>query len=83
MKRGKGTRQQGKGQRGCVSRVKGLEGNGKDKGLRSKTDKEKQWNGTEGVKGMEGIGSGSRALGKGYKTHGCHESEDVWQPCGR
>ena len=83
MKRGKETRQRGKGQRGRISRVKGLEENSKGKGLRSGTDREKRWNGTEGVKSMEGIGTGLRALGKGYKTHGCHESEDVWQPCGR
>ena len=70
--------QWGKGQRGCISRVKGSEGNGKGKGLRSRTDRKKQWNGTEGVKGTEEIGTGLRALGKGYKTHGCHESEDMW-----
>ena len=75
-------RQRGKGQRGRVSRVKGSEGNGKGKGFKIEMEREKQWNGTGRVKGMEGIGTGSRALGKGYRTHGCHESEDVWQPCG-
>ena len=45
-------------------------------------EEEKQWSGTERAKGTEGIGIESRVLGKGYRTHGCHESEDVWQPCG-
>ena len=44
--------------------------------------REKHWNGMERVKGMEGIGTELRALGKEYRTHGCHESQDVWQPCG-
>ena len=60
-----------------------MEENGKGKGFRIGTEREKQWNGTERVKGTEGIGTRSRVLGKGYKTHGCHESEDMWQPCGR
>ena len=42
MKKGKGTRQWGKGQRGRVSRVKGSEGNGKGKGLRRGTERKGQ-----------------------------------------
>ena len=52
-------------------------------GFRVRTEREKHRNGTERAKSAEGIGTGSRALDKGYRTHGCHESEDVWQPCGR
>ena len=78
LNRGQRTYQQGKGQRSCVSRIKGSEGNGKGKGFRNRTEREKCRSGTERVKSVEEPGTGSKALGKGYRTHGCHESQDVW-----
>ena len=56
-----------------MAKVKGLESKWKEEAL--------QWNGED--KECERNRKGSRALGKEYRTHGCHESEDMWQPCGR
>ena len=92
MKRGKGTRQRGKGQRGRVSRAKGSEGDGKRrgrvsgaKGFRTGTEREKWWDGTGRAKGSGRTGIGSRALGKGYrhmdamrvKTCGSHVDDKI------
>ena len=60
-----------------------MDGNGKGKGFRVGTERKEHRNRAERVKGMEGPETGSRVLGKEYRTHGCHKSEDVWQPCGR
>ena len=91
-KRGKGTHQRGKGQRGRVSRAKGSEGNRKRrgrvsgvKGIGPGRKGRSKWNRTERVKGSGGTGIGSRALGKGYrhmdamrvKTCGSHVDDKI------
>ena len=73
--RAKGPRQQGKGFGGERKEERTHK---QGKGYRIGTEGEKEWNGTERAKDTEGIGTGSRALGKEYRTHGCHESGDMW-----
>ena len=62
-------------------RAKGSDENGKGKGFRVRMKREKHRNRMERIKSIEGPETGSRVLGKEYRTHGCQESQDVWQPC--